>query len=560
MSTGKRVVIIGGVAAGPKTAARLRRLDPAADITIVEKGAFLSYAGCGLPYYVSGVIGEQKHLMATPQGLVRDAAFFRKMMNVTVLTHTEATRIDREGRRVEVSSAEGARWLDYDVLVLATGVKPIVPRLPGIELPNVFILRRVEDAEAMKALLAGEGAKNAVVIGGGLIGVEVAEALVARGCRVAVVEMLPQFLPILDPEMALLVQRHIEAKGVRVLTSTTAERIEGAGRVEAVVAGGQRLPADLVLVAIGVRPNSDLARSAGLEVGPTGGIRVNAAMQTSDPNIYAVGDCAEDRHLVTGAPCFVSNGATANKQGRVAANQIAGFADPFPGIVGSAICKVFDYAVARTGLTERQAREAGFEPVAAIAPGPDKPHYYPGAKLLILKLIADRATRRLLGAQAVGPGDAARRIDVAATALAAGMTVDQVAHLDLCYAPPYSPPLDNLITAANVLRNKLDGHLHGISPIEVKAKIDARDDFVFLDVRTPAEHDAVRIPGSTLIPLGALRERLGELPRDKQIVAFCAISLRGYSAERILRAAGFDNVHVMDGGVAAWPYEKASRQ
>lgn len=556
----KKIVIVGGVAAGPKTAARLRRLDPAAEITLVEKGEFLSYAGCGLPYYISGVVKEQKDLMSTPVGVIRDPAFFQKTMDVRVLHRTEATRIDREGKRVEIRSTDGTRWLDYDVLVLATGVKPVRPKLPGVDLPNVFTLHRIEDAEGMKALLAEEKAKDAVVIGGGLIGVEMVESLVARGCRVTVVEMLPQILPILDADLACLVQRHMEAKGCRVLTGTAAERIEGDGRVEAVVAGGHRIPADFVLVAVGVRPNADLARAAGLTLGPTGGIRVDGSMRTSDPDIYAVGDCTEDTHLVTGAPCFVSNGATANKQGRVAANNIAGGSDAFPGIVGSAICKVFDYAVARTGLTEQQARDAGFDPVSAVAPGPDKAHYYPGAKLLILKLIADRATRKVLGAQVVGPGDGAKRIDVAATALAAGMTVDQVAHLDLCYAPPYSPALDNLIVAANVLRNKLDGQMHGISPAEVKAKRDAAEDFVFLDVRTPAEYEQASIPGTKLIPLGALKERLAELPRDKEIVAFCKISLRGYSAERVLRANGFSNVKVMEGGLVAWPYEKSTKQ
>jgi len=557
----RKIVIVGGVAAGPKTAARLRRLDPEADITIVEKGRFVSYAGCSLPYYIAGTVREQKELVCTPVGVPRDPAFFQKMLNVQVLTGTEATRVDREGKRLEVRDASGTRWLDYDVLVLATGAKAVVPRLPGVDLPNVFTLHRIEDADGIKAAVAeakaaGADAPQAVIIGGGLIGVETAEALTETGCKVTVVEMLPQVLPMLDWEMAHLVQQHMEAKGVRVLTGATAESIEGGARAEAVVAAGERLPAHLVVVAIGVRPNADLARAAGLELGPNGGIRVDAAMRTSDPTIYAVGDCTEERDLVSGREVFVSNGANANKEGRVAANNIAGRPDEFPGIVGSAVCKVFDFNAARTGLTERQARELGRDVETCIAPAPDRVHHYPGAKPIVLKLVADKATRALLGVQVVGPGEAAKRADVAATALVAGMTVDQVANLDLCYAPPFSAALDNLITAANVMRNKLDRLMHGVSPMEVKARLDAGADFVFLDVRTPAEHQAGHIPGAKLLPLGALRERLAELPRNKEIIAFCKISARAYSAERILRARGFDDVKVMDGGFVAWPYEK----
>ncbi|HPD16472.1 MAG TPA: FAD-dependent oxidoreductase [Planctomycetota bacterium] len=572
----RKVVIIGGVAAGPKTAARLRRLDPEADITIVEKGHFISYAGCSLPYYVGGVVREQKELTATPAGAARDPAYFHKLLNVRVLTHTEATRVDRAAKRVEIRDAEGTRWLDYDVLVLATGAKPLLPKLPGVELPNVFTLHRIEDAEGIKTALAGgrgearEGEphyfehpaphRHAVIIGGGLIGVEAAEAAAQCGCRATIIEMLPQILPMLDWELARLVEQHLAAKGVRVLTGATAKAIEGRERAEAVVVGDERILADAVIAAVGVRPNSDLAREAGLQTGPTGGIVVDAAMRTADPSIYAVGDCTEDRHLISGRPMFLSNGASANKKGRVAANAIAGRPDQFPGIVGSAVCKAFDFTAARTGLGERQARELGFDAETCLVPAPDRVHHYPGAKLVVLKLIADRRTRKLLGAQAVGAGEAAKRIDVAATALVAGMTVDQVANLDLCYAPPYSAPLDNIIAAANALRNKLDGLMHGLSPMAVKAKLDAGEDFLFLDVRTPPEFDKVRLPGAMHIPLGALRDKLGELPRGREIVAFCAVSLRAYSAERMLRAAGFTKVAVMEGGVAAWPYEKIAQK
>ncbi len=279
-------------------------------------------------------------------------------------------------------------------------------------------------------------------------------------------------------------------------------------------------------------------------------------MQTSDPDIYAAGDCVECRDLLTGRACFVPLGSTANKQGRVAAVNVCGGNDTFPGVLGSIVLKVFDYCVARTGLTEAAARELGYDVVVALAPGPDKAHYMPSARLLMFKLVVDRATRRLLGVQAVGPGAGDKRIDVAAMAVASGWTVDQLANADLCYAPPFSPALDNIITAANVARNKLDGLMVGVSAAEVYRMLQEKRDFLFVDVRTPGEYETVRLPGSTLIPLGALRGRLEELPRDKEIVTFCQISLRGYEAAIILQAAGFKNVRVLDGGVSMWPYEK----
>ena len=368
--------------------------------------------------------------------------------------------------------------------------------------------------------------------------------------------MLPQVLSILDWEMAKLVEKHMESHGVKVLTSSRVLSFQGDGQVSAVVTEQGTLPADMVVLAVGVRPNVKLAQDAGLEIGSTGAIKVDEHMQTSDPDVYAAGDCVESVDLVTGRPCFVPLGSTANKQGRVAAVTICGGEDAFPGVLGSSVCKVFDYCVARTGLTETAAKQLGYEVTTAMAPGPDRAHYMPTAAPLLLKIVVDGKTRRLLGAQATGLGAGDKRIDVAAMAITAGMTVDQLANADLCYAPPYSPAMDNIITAANVARNKLDGKMAGVSSQEVHQMMDAKEDFVLLDVRSPAEYEEVRLPGSTLIPLGALRERVNELPRDKQIVTFCKVSLRGYEAALILKAARFENVRVMDGGIAMWPYEK----
>jgi NADPH-dependent 2,4-dienoyl-CoA reductase/sulfur reductase-like enzyme/rhodanese-related sulfurtransferase len=554
-----KVVIIGGVAAGPKTAARIARQNPEAQVTVLEQGRFLSFAGCGLPYYVSGVVKDQKALMSTPIGVVRDAAFFQEVKNVKVLIETEALEIDRTGKRVRARKSGQADdlWLEYDKLVLATGARPIVPPIPGVDLENITTLHSVPDAEKLKSLAPQFKGREVVMVGGGLIGVEVVESLLEYDCQVTLVEMMPHILRMLDWEMARLVERHMELYGVKVLTNTKVTSFEGDGKVSGVVTSQGRLPADLVVLGLGVRPNVDLARAAGLQIGTTTGIKVNESLQTSDPYIYAVGDCAESIDLVTGKPCYVPMGSTANKQGRVAAINICGGQDRFPGILGSAVCKVFDYCVARTGLTEAAARPLGYNLVTVLVPDADHPHYMPGAKRIIIKLVVDAATRKLLGAQAVGPGAGDKRIDVAAMALTAGMTVDQLSKADLCYAPPYSPALDNIITAANVARNKLDGLVSGVTPMEVKAQLDAGKNFLFLDVRSPAEFKQEHLPGSTLIPLGELRSRLGELPKDKDIVTFCQLSLRGYEAARILQGAGFTRVRLMDGGVAVWPFDDA---
>jgi rhodanese-related sulfurtransferase len=327
------------------------------------------------------------------------------------------------------------------------------------------------------------------------------------------------------------------------------------GRVKTVVCGDEKLDADLVILAVGVRPNAELAASAGLEIGHLGGIRVDEHMRTSDPDIYAAGDCVECTHLLTGEPCYVPLGSTANKQGRVAAMNLCGEKDTFPGVLGSTVVKVCDFAVGCTGLTEKEAEKAGYDPISSLCPMPDRSHYYPGAKGVLMKLVADRGSGKLLGVQAVGPGEISKRVDSAVAALTTGMTVEQVSKLDLCYAPPYASAMDNLITAANVLRNKIENRMVGINSSQVKQKLADAEDFLLLDVRSPTEVQEVAIPGAVNIPLGKLRAALDEVPSDKPVVCFCQLSLRGYEAATILKAAGRDDVRVMDGGVAMWPYD-----
>jgi len=553
-----RVVIVGGVAAGPKVASKVIRLRPDTEVTIVDRGELLSYAGCGLPYYVSGVVRDRRQLVSTPLGAVRDPVFFQNVRNVTALNRTNALEIDRAGRRVRVRDLERGdeRWVPYDKLVLATGARPTIPDLPGHALERIYTLHGVHDAEGIRQFLAEGRAVDVVLVGGGLIGVEMTKALATRGCRVTIVERQPQILGILDGEIARLLEQHLESNGVRVMTNVLVTGFRGDGTVRAVLTDRGEIPADLVVLSAGVHPETTLARAAGLEIGPTGGIRVDAGMRTSDPDIYAAGDCVENHDLLTGLPAYVPLGSTANKQGRVAAVNLCGGSDRFPGILGTVICQVFDYGVGRTGLSERDARAAGRDVVTVLSAAPDREHFLPEARLLMIKLVVERGTRRLLGVQTLGPGLGDKRIDVAATAITAGMTVDQVAHLDLGYAPPFSPAMDNLITACNIARNKLEGLLDGVPPAEARRLLADDREAILLDVSTPREYGEMRIPGSRLIPLGSLRGRLRELPKEAFIVVCCRNSIRGYEASLILRAAGFGRVRVLDGGVAMWPFEK----
>jgi len=549
------VVVIGGVAAGPKAASRIVRLRQDAVVTIIEKGEFLSYAGCGLPYYISGLVKEQNELMTTPAGSIRDAAFFRNVKKVNVLNHSEAIRIDRQKHEVLVRDESGNELLlKYDKLVLATGAEPVCPAIPGADLKGIYQLKGVEDAEGIKGVLEERKARDVIIVGGGLIGVEVAEALTGTGCRVTIVELQKQILTMMDPEMAHLVTRHFESKGVKVRCQTKVNRFiaDDSGHVAKVQTSAGDLAADLVVMSIGVRPKVNLARDAGLDIGVTGAIRVNNQMQTSDPDIYAAGDCAEKLDIITGKPSYVPLGSTANKEGRVAANALCGHKDSMTGILGSAICKVFDYTVSRTGLSETEARRAGYEIETVISPAPDKPHFIPDAKLIFIKLVAEKKTRRLLGVQVVGLGDAARRTDIVTVALTAGMSVDQLAGLDLTYAPPYSPAMDNIIATANILRNKLDGIMEGMSVWDLMAMKEKNQDMILLDVRSADEVAAGMLPGAVHVPLGQLRNRLGELNRDNLIVCYCKISLRGYEAAIILKQAGFKQVKVLDGGLLMW--------
>ncbi len=547
-----QLVIIGGVASGMKAAAKVRRESPTMKITVVTDEQYISYAGCGMPYFIGDIIKDSKKL------IVREPSYFKNMHNIDVLTRHQATAIDIKAKQVQVKNLEKgqALVLNYDKLIIATGAEPIIPPLPGISLDNIFTLRTVNDALKIKSFVDSGKVKNAVIVGGGLIGLEMAENLVLRGIKVAVVELLDQILPPLDKDMSMLVQNHLTEKGVEVITSDGVKSFEGneGNCVTKVITDKRQLPADMVVLSIGIKPNIRLAQEAGIEIGATRAIKVNERMETNVPDIYAVGDCAESIHLVTGKPAWIALGSTAAKMGRVAAINATGGIDTFKGVLGTLIVKVFELNVGKVGLSEREAVKEGFKIESAIVPAGDMAHYYPGTKDIIIKLIADVTTRRLLGAEIVGEGVIDKRIDIIAAALTFGATVDQISKLDLAYAPPYAMAMDALIVAANVLNNKLSGKMIGILPQKVVEKRDRVEDFILLDVRTKIEYKTGHIKGCQHIPLDKLASRANELDRSKEIITYCRAGLRAAQAYRILKNAGFNNVKYMDGGILTWAY------
>jgi NADPH-dependent 2,4-dienoyl-CoA reductase/sulfur reductase-like enzyme/rhodanese-related sulfurtransferase len=559
-----RIVVIGGSAAGPKAAAKARRMDEFAEITLVQREQELSMASCGFPYYVGGTFDDRNMLICTPAGIVRDPNFYGKAKGIEALVQTEALRIDREAKTVTVKHlpTENERTLHYDRLVIATGARPVCPNAPGFDLEGVQTLHSMGDADSLRAVRDAHSVDKAVVVGGGLIGFEVCEALRLAGIDTTVIEKTQQILPFLDPDLAKLVENHIRANGPDIIVGNgVAEFLGDNGKLTGVkLDNGTELPCQLAVVAVGVRPNIDLALLAGLEIGDRGGIRVNERMQTSDPDIYAVGDCVECKSLISGQWMRAPYGDIANLQGRVAGqNVIKENSASFPGITQTGICKIFDYTVGFTGLSAQAARDAGFTDIeTATISGLDIPVFMSG-KLLISKLVAERKNGRILGFQCIGPGDVSKRVATMAMAIRGHLGIEDMVNADLPYAPPYSLALDHCIVSAQVMENKLKGLMQGLSVTEVKQRADRGADCFILDTRSPQEFEAMRLGiGETLIPLGALRGRLNELPddKDREIILYCKISLRGYEAASILQQHGWRNVKVMEGGIMAWPYAR----
>ncbi|HOP62774.1 MAG TPA: FAD-dependent oxidoreductase [Spirochaetota bacterium] len=564
MQEKKKIIVIGGSAAGPKAAAKARRLDENAEIMIVQKAPDLSMASCGYPYYVGGFFDDRNMLLCTPTGVVRDPKFYLNAKGIVAKTETEATKIDREAKTLTVKNLKDGseEALQYDKLIITAGSVPKKIPVPGADLDGITTLQSMKDADYLRKIRDEKKIQKAVVIGGGLIGIETCEALQLAGIEITVIEMLPQLLTFLDWELAKLVENHVKSKGANVITENgVAEFLGENGKLTGVkLQNGTELPCELAVVSIGVNPNTALAKDAGLLLGATGGILVNEYMQTSDPDIYAAGDCVESYNIITGKKVHAPYGDLANLEGRVAGeNAIAGNSVTFPGTIQTGICKVFDFAAGSTGLSEKAARAAGFNDIeTVINASPDKPGFMTGL-LLVTKIVVEKRTGKILGVQCVGPGDVSKQLATWAMAIKGNLTVEDMINSDLPYAPPFSLAIDHSIAGAHIMQNKLKGRMKGITCSEVKEKIDKGEKPFILDSRGPDEFEEMRLGiGERLIPLGALRNRLNELPEDKnaEIICYCKISLRGYEAARVLEGRGWTNVKVMEGGIMAWPFPR----
>lgn len=536
---GKRICIVGGVAGGASCAARARRLDERAEIIIFERGPFVSFANCGLPYYVGDVIRREEHLLvATPE-------MFRQRFNIEVRLHSEVVGIDREGRRILVRDHQTGRDYHeaYDALVLAPGASPVRPPIEGLDLPGVFFVRTIPDSRAIRRMIDERNAASAVVVGGGYIGIEMTENLVRRGLQVTVVEMQHQLMPACDPEMVWPFQEVLAEKGVDVRLGAPVERIEEAGPEGLTVRlrSGEGIRAPLVIVAVGVRPEVQLARDAGLTMGQLGGIRVDDAMQTSDPAIWAVGDAVEVVHVVTGRMTLLPLAGPANRQGRIAADVICGRDVRFRGVQGTAVVGLFDHVLTTTGPSEKTLKALGVwnDPYDCekiyLHPG-HHASYYPGAETIAMKLIFSRKDGKILGFQAVGKKGAVRRTDVIAMALQKGGTVFDLEEAELCYAPQFGSAKDPVNLAGMIAANVVRGDVDVVHAEEMDR---VPQDVLVLDVREPFEYRRGHIPGAVHIPLGALRQRMDELPKDREIWAYCYVGQRSYVAARALRQYGY---------------------
>ncbi len=577
----KRIVIIGGVAAGASAATKARRVSEDVEIVLVEAGQHVSFANCGLPYYVGGEIARREDLfVVTPQ-------MFRSRFEIDVRTETVATAVSPASKTVTLIHAGDSQELQYDRLILATGTKAVIPPIPGLDQAGMFTVRTVTDVDAIVARLAevhpsadratvapeagAESSARALVIGGGYIGLETAEQLRGLGLHVTIVEMLPQLMAAMDPEMAVPVQSAMVKAGCEVVLGDAIARIESEeGRSVAVTKSGRHIPFDIGIVAVGVRPNVELAKSAGIKLGATGAIAVDRSQRTSAPSIYAAGDNSETFHAVLGRAVNIPLAGPANKAGRVAgANAAMDLSDTpadspqrlfMPDVLGTAIVRAGGVIAAVTGVTETQARREELPCAVTYLPGRNHAEYYPGAAMVLLKLIYAPATGKLLGAQGVGGPGVDKRIDVIATAIKANMTVEDLEDLDLCYSPQFGSAKDAAILAGFAAANTRREVMPAMTPGEMFDRLEAGQPLTVLDVRTQPEWDAGHVDGAMHIDLGQLRNRIAEVPDDKPVAVTCGGGYRSYLAQRILINAGRKNVFNVLGGRLVTELVQAARE
>jgi NADPH-dependent 2,4-dienoyl-CoA reductase/sulfur reductase-like enzyme/rhodanese-related sulfurtransferase len=538
-----RILIVGGVAGGASCAARARRLKENAEIIVFERGPFVSFASCGLPYYVGDVIKKEKDLLvATPE-------LFKRRFNIDIKLRHEVTTINRANKTIQVKNLEtGLTTHDnYDALVISTGSTPYIPNIPGANIPGIFTLRTIQDSHLIKDWIMQNKVERAVVVGGGFIGLEMVENLVNRGISVTILEILPQLMPNLDPEIAVGLQDHLKAKGVKLHLGdglSQFSKIPGAGNIKVKTISGIEIDCGMVFLATGVKPEISLARQAGLEIGGLGGIRVDDRMQTGDKSIWAVGDAVESRNFVTHEWCLTPLAGPANRQGRIAADSIMGRDSEFRGVQGTLVCEVLGLTVAATGLSEKTLsklnNKISYEKVY-LHPS-HHAGYYPGAKTMTIKLLFSVQDGKILGAQAIGEQGIERRIDVISMAIQKGATVFDLEEAEMCYAPQFGSAKDPVNFAGMIAANTLRGD----SPILHWDQID-KSQYYLVDVREPDEFKSGHFEGATNIPLPMLRSKLKELPRNKEIVVYCGVGQRSYIATRILKQNGFLAFNVSGG-------------
>lgn len=534
-----KVLVLGGVAAGTKVAAKLMREDRSNEVTILNKGKNISYAGCGLPYYVGHVIEEKEQL------IVNTPAKYAKLTGVNVLTETEAVKVDPEAKKVTAIdlNTQEEKVYDYDKLVIAVGASPVKPPIEGCDLENVFCMRTPEDAIRLREVIDGGNIKKAVVVGAGYIGLEIAENLKAMGIRPFVLDMAPQVLaPGFDQEMADYVENKLIESGIPVVTGVTVTGIEGDGKVQKVTTSKKAYKTDLVVLSAGIRPNTAFLNDTGLEM-VKGTILTNAFGETNLPDVYAVGDCAMVHNAMTGKPAWSPMGSTANIAGRVVAQNMLGAGMNYKGTLGTAVCKLPGINVGRTGLTEAQAKAEGFDPVSVITVVDDKAHYYAGASSFIIKMIADKATEKLLGVQVIGSGAVDKVVDIAVTGIMLKGTLTDLSDMDLAYAPPFSTAIHPFAHTLNVLKNKISGVLETFTPAEYAAG-EAKDYRVIDTSLQPS------IEGATYVEMTDVTGPIDGIDLDEKVLLVCNKGKRAYLLQNRMKYYGYTNTKVLEGGIA----------